>query len=73
MDEILAFLIEHAELTEWGVCHAAENTYCHHCATDADNWHDQKEHHPGCRYVEMMARIENLKKTSSTRRGGRLE
>jgi hypothetical protein len=35
----------------WSSRHAAENTYCPDCATDADAWRDQKEHHPGCAYV----------------------
>jgi hypothetical protein len=35
----------------WDTRHAAENTYCPDCATDADAWQDQTEHHPGCAYV----------------------
>ena len=38
--------------------HAAENSYCPDCSTDAEAWKDQTEHHAGCKY---LARIEAAK------------
>lgn len=40
------------EGTEWHHRHAAENTYCPYCCTDAEAWEDQKSHHAGCQWVE---------------------
>lgn len=49
-------LLAMVDASEWETRHAAENQYCPYCANDADSWTDQKEHHPGCKWVELTTR-----------------
>lgn len=67
---ILRWLLQNAKNNEWQTRHAAENTYCPYCADiyfvrktrarRVDDYTDQKDHHPDCEYVKMVAEAERL-------------
>jgi len=56
--QLLHRALEVIKVNEWQCHHAAENHYCPYCADDDDLWMDQKEHHPGCAWVELVGEIE---------------
>ncbi len=56
--QIIEDLLEMAKSNEWQTRHAAENQYCPYCADDGDQWNDQKEHHAGCKFLEIAIAAE---------------
>lgn len=56
--DMIEWLINHAEFTEWLTANAAENNYCPYCVDD--RWHDQKKHNDGCEYVKMMSVVREV-------------
>lgn len=53
--ELISWLIQHAEGTEWLTHNAAENSACPYC--NIEWWEDQHVHNEGCEYVTMMAKV----------------
>lgn len=53
--EIIRWLVQHAEDTEWMTAHAAEDQYCPYCHGDKNPWQSCDKHEDDCRYVKMMA------------------
>lgn len=56
--ELIKRLLSMVRKNEWQYHHAAENPYCPFCVTDDEWWDDQKEHHPGCEYIALVAEAE---------------
>lgn len=57
LKNLLADCLRFVEASEWDRRHAAENQYCPCCELPEDAWKDQKEHHPGCLWVDLVARL----------------
>ena len=64
--ELIRQLYHICKENEWPTRHAAENPFCPYCHNEDDAWEDQKEHHPGCPWVQTMQVAEDyLFKTKS--------
>jgi hypothetical protein len=62
--EIVGKLLTIVKANEWQYRNAAENRYCPYCATDDEQWCDQREHHEGCQFVAIVTEAEQWLKNN---------